>query len=58
MEKTTFKDQAVKDAMGSFLKVKYRAEDLSDPDVKDLLKYFDVIGLPSYVVLVPKPVGR
>ena len=57
MEKTTFSDAGVKEAMETFVKVKYRAEDLNDPEVKDVLDYFQVIGLPSYVVLIPREAG-
>ena len=58
MEKSTFSDASVKNATEEFVKVKYRAENLSDPAVKEVLDYFGVIGLPTYVVLVPVGNGR
>jgi thiol:disulfide interchange protein len=53
MEKTTFQDAAVKTALERFVKVKYRAEDLRAAEAQDVLAYFGVVGLPTYIVLVP-----
>ena len=53
MEKTTFKNTDVTRRLEAYVKVKYRAEDLQDPVVKNTLDYFDSIGLPTYVVLMP-----
>jgi thiol:disulfide interchange protein len=53
MNKTTFKDPAVQDALEPFVKIKCQAEDLNDPEVKEVLDHFEVIGLPTYVVLSP-----
>ncbi len=53
MEKTTFKSADVKDKLKGFVKVKYRAEDPRDPATKAVLDSFDIVGLPTYVVLVP-----
>jgi thiol:disulfide interchange protein len=54
MDKTTFSDPDVQAAMQPFVKVKFQAEDLQASDVEAVLNQFDVIGLPTYVVLVPK----
>jgi thiol:disulfide interchange protein len=54
MEKSTFKEQQVNTALEDFVKVKYRAEDLNDPDVKAVLDYVGAQGLPTYAVLVPR----
>jgi len=54
MDRTTFKDPSVQDAMKAFVKAKYRAEDPGDIEVREVFKTFDVIGLPTYVVLVPE----
>jgi len=51
MEKTTFVDSAVKDALRSFAEIKYQAEDLNDPEVREILDYYGVVGLPAYLVL-------
>lgn len=54
MEKTTFKDPDVRRRLEPYVKVKYRAEDPSDDAAKAVLDHFRVIGLPTYVVLVPR----
>jgi thiol:disulfide interchange protein len=54
MEKTTFKAEAVKVKLDGFVKVKYRAENPRDPATKAVLDSFDIVGLPTYVVLVPE----
>jgi len=53
MEKTTFKEAAVKERLDGYVKIKYRAEDLSDPQVKRVLDYFGAVGLPTYAVMRP-----
>jgi thiol:disulfide interchange protein DsbD len=53
MEKTTFRDPAVTARMEAFVKVKFQAEDPADPALAEQLDYFGVIGLPTYVVLMP-----
>ncbi|MBN2018333.1 MAG: thioredoxin family protein [Candidatus Cloacimonetes bacterium] len=54
MEATTFKDDRVEEVLKDFVLVRYQAEDLKKSPTKELLDYFGVLGLPSYVVLVPK----
>ncbi len=54
MDKTTFKDPAVVAALESFVRVKVQAEDVSDPETKAMLDRFDAIGLPTYVVVLPR----
>jgi len=54
MEKTTFRDGAVKQRLDALVKVKYRAEDIRDPDTKAVLDHVGAIGLPTYVVFVPE----
>ena len=53
MEKTTFKSDAVKTRLDDFVKVKYRAENMRDPETRTVLDAFDIVGLPTYVVLLP-----
>lgn len=55
MNATTFKDSAVISRLDKFVKVKYQAEDPGDPATKEAMDRFGVIGLPTYVVLAPKP---
>ena len=54
MNETTFGDDAVKARLDGYVKIKYQAEQLSDPATKAVTDQFNVIGLPTYVVLKPK----
>lgn len=51
MEKTTFEDEKVKEALNTFHVIKLAAEDASDPQTKALLSQFGALGLPTYVIL-------
>jgi thiol:disulfide interchange protein DsbD len=55
MEKTTFKDPAVRAALDRFIKVKIQAEQPSDPATRALMNEYAVLGLPTYVVLQGSP---
>jgi len=55
MNQTTFKDPAVISRLGRYVKVKYQAEDPSDPATREIMGRFGIVGLPTYVVLSPKP---
>ena len=55
MEKTTFHEPGVEKWLKNFALVKYQAEDLNDAEVKAILTYYGVIGLPTYVILAPSP---
>ena len=55
MDKTTFKQPDVQKQLRTFAAVKYQAEDLKSPEHQPVLDYFDVLGLPTYVILQPKP---
>ena len=54
MDKTTFKDPEVRKKLENFVTVKYQAEKPNEPPTKDVLDTFKAIGLPTYVMLVPK----
>ena len=54
MEATTFKDDKVEEVLKDFVLVRYQAEDMNKSPTKELLDHFGVLGLPSYVVLLPK----
>lgn len=54
MNESTFKDPAFKERMEDYVLVKFQAERYSDPNTKAAMEYFDVLGLPTYVVLEPK----
>lgn len=53
MEATTFKDDRVEEVLKDFVLVRYQAEDLNKSPTKEILDHFGVLGLPSYVVLIP-----
>jgi thiol:disulfide interchange protein len=56
MDATTFRDPAVRARLEKdFIRVKFQAENEQIPGVRDALEYFQSIGLPTYVVLKPKP---
>jgi len=54
MDATTFTKAEVKQKLGEFVVVKFQAEHLDEPQTKEVLDYFGVIGLPTYVILQPK----
>lgn len=41
----------VKKALGDFVVVKFQAEDLSDARIRELLRHWDIPGLPAFVIL-------
>jgi thioredoxin:protein disulfide reductase len=53
MDRTTFSDQEVNKHLGSFVKVRYRANNINEPATKEILDHFHIIGLPTYLVLTP-----
>jgi thiol:disulfide interchange protein len=54
MERTTFRDPGVQSRLASYVRVKFRAEDVREPAVKAVLDHFKAVGLPTYVVLRPR----
>ena len=58
MDKTTFKDPDVRKKLENFVMVKYQAEKPNEPPAKNALDAFKVIGLPTYMILVPKSSSR
>jgi len=57
MNTTTFKDPVVIEALEGYVKVKYQAQDPSDPATRAVMDYFGVVGLPTYVVVEPSADG-
>lgn len=54
MDRTTFKDEVVKMRMEDYVFIKYIANELEgSPSTKAVMDYFDVQGLPTFVVLDP-----
>lgn len=54
MDRTTLKDPEILEALESFVPVKVQAENLSEPETAEMLEYFGVQGLPTYVILTPR----
>lgn len=54
MDKTTFKDKKVIKALEKYTKIKYQAEKLDQMPEKEVLDYYKVQGLPTYIILKPK----
>lgn len=51
MEKTTFKDEAVKARLAGYVVVKYIAEDIGNANTKAVMQSLDAQALPTFVVL-------
>jgi len=54
MDKITFKDEAVKARLENYTFIKYIAEDPTHPETQAVMNYFEVQGLPTFVVLEAK----
>jgi thioredoxin:protein disulfide reductase len=54
MDRTTLANDDVKTALSGYVKVKYEAEDPDAEPAKGMMKNFDAVGLPTYVILRPK----
>jgi thiol:disulfide interchange protein len=55
MEHTTFESSIVKERLAGFRQVRLQTERLNHPLTREVLDYFKVLGLPSFVVLTPAP---
>ena len=55
MDKTTFEDDTVRAALSGYVKIKVQAEDPDAPETKAIMQRFKAVGLPTYVILRPKP---
>ncbi len=55
MEATTFRADTVRQRLSGYRVVKVQAENPNDPATKEILDYYGVKGLPTYVVLTPPP---
>ena len=54
MEHTTFQRQSVVDQLSQYKTVRLQAEKPNQQPLKSILDYFGAMGLPTYVVLIPK----
>jgi thiol:disulfide interchange protein len=55
MDKTTLASAEVKAALSGYVKIKFQAEQPDASPAKDVMKRFEAVGLPTYVILRPKP---
>lgn len=58
MEATTFRAEPIRQRLAGYRVVKVQAENPNDPATKELLDYYGVKGLPTYVVLTPLPEAK
>ena len=54
MDKTTLADSEVGAALAGYVKIKFQAESPDEPPAVDVMRRFNAIGLPTYVILKPK----
>ena len=54
MDKTVFPTPEVKEQLKDFIVVRYDAEKPNDSPAREVLNQFGVLGLPTYVVLLPE----
>jgi cytochrome c biogenesis protein CcdA/DsbC/DsbD-like thiol-disulfide interchange protein/thiol-disulfide isomerase/thioredoxin len=54
MDKTTLADPEVGAALAGYVKIKFQAESPDEPPAVDVMRRFDAIGLPTYVILKPR----
>jgi len=55
MDETTLADASVKTALDGYVKVKLQAEQPDEEPARSIMARFDAVGLPTYVILHPKP---
>jgi len=54
MDKTTLASEDVKQALSSYVKIKFRAEDPDSEPARSVLERISATGLPAYAILKPK----
>jgi thiol:disulfide interchange protein len=54
MDLTVFSQSNVQKRLKDFIVVKYLAERPNEPPAKPVLDHFNVLGLPTYIVMTPK----
>ncbi len=54
MERTTLKELEVVNRLDSYVKLKFHAEKPNESATKEVLDYFDSVGLPTFVVMWPE----
>ncbi len=53
MNKTTLKNKLVREKLKPFIKLKFQAEQPNSKEIKEVLHYFGVMGLPTFLILEP-----
>lgn len=53
MDKTTLQDASVTAALENYVKIKFQAEDMDAEPARSVLRHFNAVGLPTYVILKP-----
>ena len=54
MNKRVLTAPEVKEKLNSFVKVKFQAENPNEPKVREVLELFQVLGLPTFIILSPE----
>ncbi len=54
MDKTTLRNQQVQTHLANYVKIKFQAEHPGNPATREAMEHFEVVGLPTYVVLKPR----
>jgi thiol:disulfide interchange protein DsbD len=54
MDQTTLASAEVKEALAGYIKIKFQAEEPDKSPAKEVMRRFDAVGLPTYVILRPK----
>jgi len=54
MNKTVLPDETVQQKLSNFVKIKYQAENPDAPETRKVLDHFEVLGLPTFIILKPK----
>lgn len=54
MNKTVLPDVTVKEKLDKFVRIKYQAENPDAPEIRKVLDHFEVLGLPTFIILKPK----
>ena len=55
MDRTTLQNEDVTSALAGYVKIKFQAENAEDPRVAPVMQHLGAVGLPTYVILKPKP---
>ncbi len=58
MHATTLKNDEVEKRLKRFVTISWSVESPDDSDVKEVLEYFDVVGMPTYVIMKPRTMNQ